>query len=97
MILNIKNKKLMSDKLKVIKNNKYHHMFQYSRGTMDIKLMEILCCPVCKSDLKLDVVKQKNDEILQGSLYCEPCRFSYPIDEGIPNLLPPEYHEKNDK
>ncbi len=61
---------------------------------MDKKLNEILCCPVCKSDLDLKITKHDGDEILEGKLLCQKCKFSYPIEEGIPNLLPPEYHEK---
>lgn len=63
---------------------------------MDEKLMEILCCPVCKSDLELQSTTQEGTEILKGSLFCNKCDFSYPIEEGIPNLLPPEYHEKKE-
>lgn len=53
-------------------------------------LMEILCCPVCKGDLTLVVRKEEGDEILDGSLECAKCPDSYPIDDGIPNLLPPD-------
>lgn len=62
-------------------------------------LMEILCCPVCKGDLTLTVAKREaaTKEILEGSLRCANCKFDYPIDEGIPNLLPPEMHEKKGK
>jgi uncharacterized protein YbaR (Trm112 family) len=63
---------------------------------MDIKLMEIICCPVCKGELELNVANQDGSEISKGSLYCDKCSFSYPIEEGIPNLLPPEYHQKTD-
>lgn len=57
-------------------------------------LLEILCCPVHKTDLKLTVRKETEEEILEGTLRCETCRFDYPIEDGIPNLLPPEMHEK---
>jgi uncharacterized protein YbaR (Trm112 family) len=52
-------------------------------------LMDILCCPVCKGDLKLTVRKEEGGEILEGSLYCAKCNETYPIEDGIPNLLPP--------
>jgi uncharacterized protein YbaR (Trm112 family) len=52
-------------------------------------LMEILCCPVCKGDLKLTVRKEEGGEIIDGSLYCAKCNETYPIEDGIPNLLPP--------
>lgn len=53
-------------------------------------LMEILCCPVCKGDLKLDVKSKKGDEIEVGTLTCDHCHVVYSIDDGIPDLLPPE-------
>lgn len=56
--------------------------------------MEILCCPVCKGDLKLTIAAKQGDEIQEGTLRCGHCKFDYPIEEGIPNLLPPEMQEK---
>jgi uncharacterized protein YbaR (Trm112 family) len=53
-------------------------------------LLEILRCPVCKGELTLTVLAQEGDEILRGSLACRRCRVDYPIDDGIPDLLPPE-------
>ncbi len=53
-------------------------------------LMEILCCPMCKGDLKLAVTEQKDQEILGGNLTCLNCGTLCPIDDGIPNLLPPD-------
>ncbi|MCD1294238.1 hypothetical protein CUJ83_04410 [Methanocella sp. CWC-04] len=53
-------------------------------------LMEILCCPVCKGDLELEVVRENDVEVLDGALYCKKCNERYPIEDGIPNLLPPE-------
>lgn len=47
---------------------------------MDDKLLEILACPVCKSALEWQKDKQR--------LVCARCRVGYPIEEGIPNLLP---------
>jgi len=55
-------------------------------------LMEILACPVCKGDLELKVDKEEGEEVVAGSLYCPACDFSYPIEDTIPNLLPPELH-----
>ena len=51
-------------------------------------LMDILCCPVCKGDLTLEVQKEDEKEILEGELFCATCAVYYPINEGIPNLLP---------
>lgn len=57
---------------------------------MKRKLMDILACPVCKGELKLTVKEEKADEILSGSLYCAKCQVEYPIEDSIPNLLPPQ-------
>jgi uncharacterized protein YbaR (Trm112 family) len=53
-------------------------------------LMELLCCPVCKGDLTLEAGRKDGDEIVDGRLRCAHCSVDYPIEEGIPNLLPPE-------
>jgi uncharacterized protein YbaR (Trm112 family) len=52
------------------------------------KLLDILCCPVCKGDLLLIITEENNDEIVTGSLRCIRCSREYPIEEGIPDLLP---------
>lgn len=57
---------------------------------MKPSMMEILCCPVCKGDLILDVMKEDDLEVLEGRLRCKACAIDYPIEDGIPNLLPPE-------
>ena len=64
---------------------------------MKRQLMDILACPMCKGDLKLDIKEETEIEIITGSLYCEKCQETYPIEEGIPNLLPPELREKSKK
>ena len=58
-------------------------------------LMAILVCPVCKSKLTLDIEQvetpdQGHEEIIDGNLNCIACEHAYPIENGIPNLLPPE-------
>jgi uncharacterized protein YbaR (Trm112 family) len=56
-------------------------------------LVEIVCCPVHKTPLALTVTEQDaHGDVVEGTLRCRECRFDYPIEEGIPNLLPPEYH-----
>ena len=52
------------------------------------KILDILCCPVCKGDLTLSVAEENEKEIVEGVLSCAACRADYPIHEGIPNLLP---------
>ena len=58
-------------------------------------LMDILACPVCKGDLELTVEEEDEKEVVKGSLYCKKCSVKYPIEETIPNLLPPELQAKN--
>lgn len=53
-------------------------------------LMEILACPVCKGELELRVEDEEGDEVVAGELFCGACYESYPIEDTIPNLLPPE-------
>jgi uncharacterized protein YbaR (Trm112 family) len=53
-------------------------------------MMEILACPVCKGPLTLEVTKEEGDEVVTGSLHCAQCNETYPIEDTIPNLLPPD-------
>ncbi len=60
---------------------------------MKHELMEILCCPMCKGDLVLTVDEEDDNEIISGSLFCEKCDEHYPIEDSIPNMLPPDLRE----
>ncbi len=53
-------------------------------------LLDILRCPVCRGELALTVGKKDGEEILTGTLACAHCAVNYPIDDGIPDLLPPD-------
>jgi len=55
---------------------------------MKRSLMDILCCPVCKGDLALQVEKEDEKAVLDGKLPCAACNVDSPIHEGIPDLLP---------
>ena len=57
---------------------------------MKPELMDILACPVCKGELALTVTEEQDGEIVAGSLHCGACDETYPIEDTIPNLLPPE-------
>ncbi len=57
---------------------------------MKRELMDIIVCPVCKGKLELTVSEESEEEIISGSLYCQKCDYRYPIENSIPNLLPPE-------
>lgn len=60
---------------------------------MKKELMDILCCPLDKQDLELATVQRNDEEIIEGRLTCTQCGNEYPIDDGIPNLLPPDMRE----
>jgi uncharacterized protein YbaR (Trm112 family) len=62
---------------------------------MKADLMDILCCPLDKSELRLEVDErdEQDQEVLEGRLVCTECGETYPIEDGIPNLLPPDMRE----
>ena len=55
---------------------------------MKKEMLDILCCPTCKGNLELEIKKEDEGEIIEGSFTCKKCNCTYSIDEGIPNLLP---------
>ncbi len=65
---------------------------------MKKELMDILACPMCKGDLELSVEEEEEGKggIVKGSLYCRKCDQRYPIEDGIPNLLPPELRQASE-
>ncbi|MGB0653622.1 MAG: Trm112 family protein [Thermoplasmatota archaeon] len=57
------------------------------------ELAEITCCPVTKEPLVLNVEEEDDHgDVVKGTLYSKKLDFHYPIEDGIPNLLPPEFH-----
>lgn len=59
---------------------------------MKKQLLDILACPVCKGKLELRIDKEENGEVIYGSLYCRKGNVTYPVEDGIPDLLPPAKH-----
>ena len=53
-------------------------------------LMEILVCPTCKGPLTLTVTNEEDGEIVEGELRCDACQETYPIEDRVPNMLPPD-------
>ena len=51
-------------------------------------MIDILCCPTCKGELELKIDKEEKGEITTGSFTCKKCKVTYPIEDGIPDLLP---------
>lgn len=58
-----------------------------------MELMEILVCPMCRSELDLSIMEQEGDEIVEGVLTCTKCGEIYPITNTIPNMLPPSLRD----
>ena len=58
--------------------------------------MDILVCPLDKGDLELEVDERDDGEILTGRLVCTKCEEVYPIEDGIPNLLPPDMRDEGE-
>lgn len=54
-------------------------------------MADLLACPVCKTGLKLGLHSRHDDEIASGELRCPKCRETDEIQDGIPELLPPDY------
>ena len=47
--------------------------------TINKELLEILACPKCKGDIRLDEARQ--------GVICDKCRLLYEIRDGIPIML----------
>ncbi|WP_049925170.1 methytransferase partner Trm112 [Halopiger goleimassiliensis] len=62
---------------------------------MKESLLDILRCPLDKHELELEDAAYDGDEIVDGALVCGDCGERYPIDDGIPNLLPPDMREES--
>ncbi len=56
--------------------------------SMKRDIVKLLCCPTCKGELSLTVKKEDKGEIVTGSFQCKTCNVTYPIEDGIPDLLP---------
>lgn len=54
------------------------------------ELMDILVCPMCKGELSLTVSEETQAEVISGALNCYACQEDFPIEDSIPNLLPPD-------
>ncbi|QLG47380.1 methytransferase partner Trm112 [Natrinema halophilum] len=61
---------------------------------MKESLLDILCCPLDKNDLELEDAAYDEGEVIGGALVCTECGERYPIEDGIPNLLPPDMREE---
>lgn len=67
---------------------------------MKSNLLEILACPYCpEAYLDLKVFNREKEEITSGELRCSACNEIYPIQNGIPRMMPRtrEDSTKNEK
>ena len=58
-------------------------------------MIDILACPIDKNHpLELFEIKEKDNIISEGVLFCTKCSRFYPIIEEIPIMLPDELRDK---
>ena len=61
---------------------------------MNKTMMNILACPMDKNyPLELYEIKEKDNVITEGALFCSKCSRFYPIIEEIPIMLPDELRD----
>jgi uncharacterized protein YbaR (Trm112 family) len=62
---------------------------------MNKTMMDILACPIDKNHpLELHEIKEKDNVVSEGALFCSKCSRFYPIIEEIPIMLPDELRDK---
>ncbi len=62
---------------------------------MNKTMMDILACPIDKNHpLELFEIKEKDNIVSEGALFCSKCSRFYPIIEEIPIMLPDELRDK---
>lgn len=54
---------------------------------MKERVMEILCCPLCRSTLELSNTRRWKGDIRSGRMVCTDCSQTYPVAVGRPVLL----------
>lgn len=57
-------------------------MGEAAQSGIDVKLLELLVCPLTKGPLRWDAGR--------GALVSEGARLAYPVRDGVPVLLPSE-------
>ncbi len=62
---------------------------------MNKTMIDILACPIDKAHpLELFEIKEKDNIVSEGALFCPKCSRFYPIIEEIPIMLPDELRDK---
>ena len=57
---------------------------------MKLETLDIICCPVCKGTIQLDIQEAAEDNVIKGTLSCGQCNRHFEIRDGLPNLIFPE-------
>ena len=67
------------------------------RLKMRKELVDQLVCPITREPLTLEItLEDEHGEVIEGALLSERINFRYPIEDGIPNLLPPDMQRRPD-
>ncbi|GAG66468.1 unnamed protein product [marine sediment metagenome] len=62
---------------------------------LTIDMLDRLACPECKNfSIELKSSSIEDYEIIKGEIVCRRCHRQYPINQGIPNMLPDELRLK---
>ncbi|CAI2932197.1 Trm112 family protein [Aminobacter niigataensis] len=64
-------------------------MVEANKRDIDVKLLELLACPLTKGPLKWDAER--------GELVSRLARLAYPVRDGIPVMLPSEARQIPDE
>lgn len=54
---------------------------------MNKKILNILCCPICKKNFNIEIKTEDENNIIDAKLYCNKCNTIYLIENSIPNLM----------
>jgi len=54
---------------------------------MKKEFIGLLCCPYCHGKLQLKIIREKEDEIIEGEFACKKCSKKYMIRDGIPIMI----------
>jgi SAM-dependent methyltransferase len=54
---------------------------------MKQELLDIISCPNCEGEFRLESEIPEGDEIVSGSLKCRDCEAAYPVQDGLPVVL----------
>jgi SAM-dependent methyltransferase len=54
---------------------------------MKREILDILCCPQCKHNLKLVEEEVSNCEVIEGTLVCTRCGIHFEISKGVPRMI----------